>query len=215
MPEPPEAGAVGPDDRDRIAQLGGGDRGREGAAWILLDDELQAAWLAGEIAHRERARDAGPIEGDVRELPGPELHRMLEGDADANDVLGEVFNFREHRAVGFHRDRAGKEVFVEVQQLHFNVAVGERAAEQHVPGFFLRVGKREGGILEHFHIALDEDAFAGRALAFLAPVGEGDALAKGGVEDRLSLLYFHFDADGLEADAMRRGPRYCRFLGHS
>jgi hypothetical protein len=45
-------------------------------------------------------------------------------------------------------------------------------------------------------------------------MGEGDTLTEGGVEDGLSLLHFHFDADGLEADAMRRRPRQCRVLGH-
>ena len=44
-----------------------------------------------------------------------------------------------------------------------------------------------------------------RALAFLAAVHQGDALAEGGVENGLAFFDFHLDADGFKTNVMYGG----------
>src|SRR6185312_16421648 len=83
------------------------------------------------------------------------------------------------------------------------VLVDVRPAQQREPLVLLVVGQREGGISVQLDVvAVEDEGFAGGALALLAAVHEHDALLGGRSEDRLLLVNLDLDAHRLEPDEM-------------
>ena len=99
-----------------------------------------------------------------------------------------------------------------MSKFDLDIAVGMRAAQQDVAGFALVVRSAK---VEYFSSSTSpsmQHALAAAALAFLAAMRQGDALAERGVEHRFALLDFQFDADGLEADRVDLRVRHHRGL---
>ncbi len=116
--------------------------------------------------------------------------------------MSERRDLRQARLIFLHRNRARQQIFVEIEQLDFKVAIGVRLAEQDVLGLALVVGKSEGGIFEQFDIAADQSRLARAALTLLAPMHQCDALAKGRIEHGLAFFDLHLEADRLKAHRM-------------
>ncbi len=75
-----------------------------------------------------------------------------------------------------------------------------RPAQQRVALVLLEVGQRERRVLVELDVfAIEDERFAGRALAFLAPVHEHEALLERGSQHGLRFVNLDLDADGLEA----------------
>ncbi len=75
------------------------------------------------------------------------------------------------------------------------------------PDFALHVVEREGRVFEQIDLAVDQDALARGALALLAAMRQGDALAEGGVEDGLAFLDPELDVDRQKANRVRVAHR--------
>ena len=81
------------------------------------------------------------------------------------------------------------------------------------PGLALHVVEREGRVFQQVDLTIDQDTFAGGALAFLAAMRQGDALAEGCIEDRLAFLDAELDVHRQKTDRVRvahRAPVRCR-----
>src|ERR1700722_17560773 len=83
-----------------------------------------------------------------------------------------------------------------------------RPAEKDVLGLPFIVGKSESRIFKQFDIAADQSRLARAALTLLAPVHQGNALAKRRIEHGLALLDLHLEADRLQAHHMNYRVRH-------
>ena len=101
-----------------------------------------------------------------------------------------------------HRDRARQQLFVEIQQFHFEVAVGVRPAQTGCVRSPARSRAARKSNISATRCRPDKPRLARPALAFLAAVHQRDALAKRRVEHGLALLDLHLDADRLQSHLM-------------
>src|ERR1700677_1429905 len=83
-----------------------------------------------------------------------------------------------------------------------------RPAEKDVLGLPFIVGQSESRIFKQFDIAADESRLARAALTLLAPVHQGNALAKRRIEHGLALLDLHLEADRFQAHRMNHRVRH-------
>ena len=118
--------------------------------------------------------------------------------------MGEVGHPHDGGRVIPHGNRAAHQVFIEIEQLDGNIAVGQGAAQQDVVGLALIIGEGKGRVFQQFDIAIHQLTLAAAALAFFTAMHERDALAERRVQDGLAFGHFHFDAHRLEADGVGR-----------
>ena len=167
----------------------------------MLDHELQAAVVRGEIGHGERAVLVGAGDPDVDVLAAVERHlAVLDAQHEPADVAGERLDRLDARAHGAQRDPAAQDLLVVVDELDLEVRHGMGLAQQGPALVELELRQREGRVAVEVDLAVQQEGLARRALPLLAAVHQHQALAEGAVEDRLVLVDLEVDPDRLEPD---------------
>ncbi|MBX3607875.1 MAG: NAD-dependent epimerase/dehydratase family protein [Piscinibacter sp.] len=147
---------------------------RVAAPCTVAQDELDV--LPGVVAQRVIGRQLHRQHGDVGR-----------GALDRHHAAGHLA----HRELA--RARYGA-------RLDHEVGLRRGAAGEDQPGFLLGRRKRLGLVRAVDHAALEQTALAGAAGAVLAAVGQADALADGGHEDRFVAIDAEGPAAGLDGD---------------
>jgi len=157
--------------------------------------------FARRICHGERTRDRLPFfrgDCDVDILTRPELDRRIQLDLNAANVMRQLLEIRDPPLERLDGDGLGQDLFVVIQQIDRQIVEGLGPAHQDLAAVAFAVVQREGRIFQHLDLAVDQHAFAGRTLAFLAAVRQRDALAECGVEDGFILVHLEFHTHGLQ-----------------
>ena len=151
---------------------------RESAIRLALDDEIETKRAAREVAHRVSAIPGEPFRREQHELPGIEVARFLQIDAERHHVVGEHPRRAQHDAAGGRRASARLRGVHEL--VDFERQIGRRLALAHqefAPFRFdvLLAGRADPSV---GHRAADESGFACAARAGCAFVRQRDAGAQ-------------------------------------
>ena len=146
----------------------------------------------------------GARDGDAHVLAGVETQSGVIGHPQPHqrNVMRQAGNRFDFGLRGDHGKPRADHVLVVVDQFDFEIAVGMPATQQDITFIALVVGQRERRVPVHLDVALQHEGLARRALPFLAPVHQHDALPERRVENRLVLVGLDVDAHRFETNLM-------------
>ena len=165
------------------------------------DQELEVVIGRGGVGHRERAGLGRAGDGDVHVLPRVErqLRRVLQGQNETAQVAGQRLDRLHAGLDDLDRHARAEHLLVVVDELHGQVAVGMRAAEEDISLLQLVIGQGKGRVALHVDVAVEEEGLARGALPLLAAVHQHHALPECGIEDGFVLVGLDLDPDRFEA----------------
>src|SRR5207249_2273877 len=86
------------------------------------------------------------------------------------NVMSQGFDDVNRRSEGFDGNAEAQNILIVVDELYFGIAIDVRTTEQDIALIALILWQGEGGVFFHLQIAVQQERFAGSALAFPAPM---------------------------------------------